>query len=187
VGINLPRQKRAKLDYDYDYFQGMYELSSSEEELSADEAEYQNSPLTIIFESENTHEELSPMAQLLVEEHPELIPSAKELLDALDLDENKHAQKTMELLKNQHVRQGLVKIFAYGYALFGAVDMVAENVLEDITVANRVALIKRDPLLGACLSGKEDVDIMRGALCILVGYWIDKRLQRWLNKQATNL
>ncbi|GER32352.1 tRNA (mo5U34)-methyltransferase [Striga asiatica] len=131
------------------------------------------------------------MVQHLVNEHPELIPSAKELLEALecdcDCDDNKHAQKAMELLKNQHVLQGFVKTFAEGYALLRCLDMVAENGLECRTVANRVALIRQDPLLDKCVSAKGDVDIMRGALCILVAYWIDRRLERWLSEQAFNL
>ncbi|GER56488.1 ferritin-like protein, partial [Striga asiatica] len=188
-GKTLPRQKRAKLEpsgrlYGHDYFPGDddydYTKPSSNTTLS---------PLTIILESEETLEELSDMVQHLVKEHPELIPSAKQLLEALDCDcdENKPAQKAMELLKNKHVLQGFVKIYAEGYALPWDVNTLVDEVLEGRTVADRVALIRRDPSLDACVSAKEDVDIMRGALCILVGYWIDQRLNRWFYEQSINL
>ncbi|GER32351.1 stage II sporulation protein P [Striga asiatica] len=170
--------------YGHDYFPGDddydYTKPSSNTTLS---------PLTIILESEETLEELSDMVHHLVNEHPELIPLAKQLLEALDCDcdENKPAQKAMELLKNEHVIQGFVKIYAEGYALPLDVNMLADEVLEGRTVADRVALIRRDPSLDACVSAKEDVDIMRGALCILVGYWIDQRLNTWFYEQSTNL
>ncbi|GER54511.1 auxin-induced protein 13 [Striga asiatica] len=194
-GKTLPRQKSGKLApsgplYEFDYYDDVLGdddddgMSVDEDELEADE---HLSPLTIIYEREQTQKELLDLVQHLVNEHPELIPSAKELLEALQTDENKHAQKAMELLKNPHVRQGFVEIFAEGYAVLRCVDMLAENALEGRTVANRVARIRRDPLLFKCVSGKEDVDIMGGALRILVGYWIDRRLERWLSERAFNL
>ncbi|CAA0819922.1 Unknown protein, partial [Striga hermonthica] len=172
--------------YEHDYFPG-----DDDHDYTKPRSNTLLSPLTIILKSEKTLEELSDMVQHLVKEHPELIPSAKQLLEALDCDcdENKPAQKAMELLKNQHVLQGFVKKFAEGYALLLDVHMLADDVLEGITVADRVALIRRDPSLDACVSAKEDVDvdIMRGALCILVGYWIDYRLETWFYEQSTNL
>ncbi|GER56489.1 tRNA (mo5U34)-methyltransferase [Striga asiatica] len=177
------------VDY-YDYFLGDDYDDEMHNKLSVDEADLILSPLTIIIlEREKAQEELMDMVQHLVKEHPELIPSAKELLEALecdcDCDDNKHAEKAMELLKNQHVHQGFVRIFAEGFAVLRSVNQLAENELECRTVANRVARIRRDPLLDKCVSAKGDVDIMRGGLCILVAYWIDRRLERWLSEQAS--
>ncbi|CAA0822355.1 Unknown protein, partial [Striga hermonthica] len=195
-GKTLPRQIRGKLapsgshpDFDYyDYLLGLDEEDYVvHNKISPDEVDRRLSPLTIILERDKTQEELLDVAQHLVKEHPELIPSAKELLEAIQSDEEKHAKKVMELLKNQHVLQGFVEIFAEGYAVLRTVDILAEHVLEGRTVANRVARIRRDPLLPRCVSAKEDVLMMKGALCILVGFWIDRRLENWLNERAFKL
>ncbi|GER32350.1 UDP-N-acetyl-D-mannosamine dehydrogenase [Striga asiatica] len=191
---NSSQAEKSKLEpsgplYGHDYFPGDDDYDYTKPRSNTLFSPPLLSPLTIILESEKTLEEISDMVRHLVNEHPELIPSAKQLLEALDCDcdENKPAQKAMELLKNEHVLQGFVKKFAEGYALLLDVHTLADDVLEGITVADRVALIRRDPSLDACVSAKEDVDIMRGALCILVGYWIDHRLDTWFYEQSTNL
>ncbi|GER33711.1 2-nonaprenyl-3-methyl-6-methoxy-1,4-benzoquinol hydroxylase [Striga asiatica] len=161
--------------------------------ISSDVGFYRNSTECRPCMYDKAEKELLDMVGLLIKEHPELIPTAKELLEALPCDENKHAEKAIELLKNEHVGLRFARIFAEGCDLVGAMMCravyelaQADDVLDGTTLAKRVAFIRRDPLLHEFLSGKEDLDIMTGAFSILVGYWIDRRLARWLYGQARN-